>query len=277
MKKHWPTILLILVFVLGLSLMLYPTISDWWNSRHQSRAIAGYTQTVAQLDSQSYDPLWAQARAYNESLLAKSNRYYLDEEERQLYNSLLNVGGNGIMGYVEIPKLDLRLPIYHGTDEAVLQVAIGHIEGTSLPTGGAGTHCVISGHRGLPSARLFTGLDQMEVGDTFSLSVLDRVLTYQVDQILVVLPDDVEALQIDPDADLCTLFTCTPYGVNSHRLLVRGHRVETPDAPVAASLQANAVRLAPWKMVPIVFAALFALVLPAMWIRPRKTRKRCGK
>lgn len=227
MKKHGSTFLLILVLIAGLSLVLYPTVSDLWNSMHQSRAIANYTRHVEQLAPTDYTDVKKAAYAYNESLYDVSNRFFMTDEHRAYYETLLDVSDIGIMAYIEIPKMDCKLPVYHGTSEAVLQVAIGHVEGSSLPVGGLGSHCVLSGHRGLPSAKLFTNLDRMEVGDTFMLYVLDEILTYQVDQILVVLPDDVSALALDPEADLCTLVTCTPYGVNSHRLLVRGHRVET--------------------------------------------------
>lgn len=227
MKKHLSTVVMVLAFLTGFSLLLYPTVSNWWNSMHQSRAIATYSDTVTNLNDEDYEQVWAAAREYNAALPEKTNRFYLTDEERAEYERLMNVGGNGVMGYIEIKKIGVMLPLYHGTDEAVLQVAVGHIEGSSLPTGGLGTHSVFSGHRGLPSAKLFTNLDQMEVGDKFILHVLDEKLTYEVDQILVVLPEELEALEIDPEADLCTLVTCTPYGVNSHRMLVRGHRVET--------------------------------------------------
>ena len=223
------SLLLILVLLAGLSLLLYPTVADWWNSMHQSRAIAGYVESVVELDETEYDSVWRSAQEYNAALPDEDTRFLPDEEERELYSTLLNVGGDGIMGYVEIPKIDVMLPIYHGTNEEILQVAIGHIEGSSLPTGGPGTHTVISGHRGLPSARLFTDLDQLAEGDTFMLHILGETLTYAVDRITVVLPDDLTYLGLEPGEDLCTLVTCTPYGVNSHRLLVRGHRVETPE------------------------------------------------
>ena len=225
MKKRLSTILLILIFLIGLSLLLYPTVSDYWNSLHQSRAIAEYAEQVANLDDDLYEGLWADAQRYNETLLDKADRYDMTEEERAEYESLLNVSGNGIIGYIEIPMIQCSLPIYHGTEESVLQIAVGHIEGSSLPTGGAGTHCVLSGHRGLPSAKLFTDLDQLAEGDTFILRILDETLTYEVDQILTVLPEQTESLGITDGDDYVTLVTCTPYAVNTHRLLVRGHRV----------------------------------------------------
>lgn len=196
---------------------------------HQSRAIAAYVDQVNTLDDAQYETMLEQARAYNETLVGKEDRYNLSEAETEEYNSLLDVTGTGIMGYVVIPKINVRLPIYHGTDPAVLEIAIGHIAGSSLPVGGESTHCVLSGHRGLPSAKLFTDIDQLEVGDQFMLEVLGDTLTYEVDQINVVLPDELEDIEIEEGQDLCTLVTCTPYGVNTHRLLVRGHRVETKE------------------------------------------------
>ena len=226
MKKHLSTIFLVLVLFLGVAILLYPTVSDYWNSFHQSRAIASYIEEVESVDPAEYEREWARAREYNRALINKPNRFLLDEEEYAEYESLLNLTGSGIMGYIEIPKINCSLPVYHGTDEAVLQIAVGHIEGTSLPTGDIGTHTVLSGHRGLPSAKLFTDLDQLEEGDLFVIRVMDQIMTYEVDQILIVLPEEMDGLAIDPEQDYCTLVTCTPYGINSHRLLVRGHRVE---------------------------------------------------
>ena len=233
MKKHLPTIVLVLVFLTGLSLLLYPTVSDYWNSFHQTRAIASY------MDDDRYEKMLEEARAYNAKLAEKSNRFILSEEEQEEYNRLLDVTGSGIMGYVEIPSIDCSLPIYHGTDEGVLQIAIGHIAGSSLPVGGKGTHCVTSGHRGLPSAKLFTNLDELKEGDTFMLHVLDETLTYEVDRILIVEPDDVSNLEIDPDQDYCTLVTCTPYGINTHRLLVRGHRIANMEDDASVRVTAD--------------------------------------
>ena len=274
MKKHLSTILLVVVILAGLSLLLYPSFSNYWNERHQSVAIQSYGERVAQLDNSAARQLLDEARAYNATLPGRKNPFVLSDAETALYESLLDVTGTGVMGYVEIPSLDCMLPIYHGTDEAVLQIAVGHIPGSSLPVGGTGTHCVLSGHRGLPSAKLFTNLDQLAEGDVFRLHVLDEVLTYEVDQILTVEPQDVAALEIDPEQDFCTLVTCTPYGINSHRLLVRGHRIETVEeqAPVrvgsdAAYLNRNAV--AACLAVPV----LLVLLLAALLMRPRKREK----
>lgn len=221
--------ILAVIFLAGLSLLLYPTVSEYWNSFQQSRAIVNYNDQVAGLTDEQYQELWKMAEEYNKSLVGKSNVYMVTEEQREEYERLLDVAENGIMAYVEIPKMKCSLPIYHGTSEAVLQVAIGHLEWTSLPIGGENTHTVLSGHRGLPSAKLFTDLDKMEIGDTFNIRVLNEVLTYEVDQILVVEPQDTKDLHIVEGQDYCTLFTCTPYAVNTHRLLVRGHRIETED------------------------------------------------
>ncbi|HJD13999.1 MAG TPA: class C sortase [Candidatus Ruminococcus avistercoris] len=255
------TIILILVFLVGLSLLLYPTVSNYWNALHQSQAIVEYSQEVEKMDQELYEKLWSEAIQYNKTLTNHPNRFEMTEEEKQEYDKLLNVSGNGIMGYIEIPAIDCFLPIYHGTNEAVLQTSIGHLEGSSLPTGGAGTHCVVSGHRGLPSARLFTDLDKLKEGDRFVLKVLDRTLTYEVDQILTVDPYDLEALAIDPQQDYCTLVTCTPYGINTHRLLVRGRRVED----IAQTQETQAVReKEPVK--PAVLISLAAGLAVIIWI-----------
>lgn len=266
MKKiRLSTIILILIFLVGLSLLLYPTVSDYWNSLHQSRAIAEYVEQVANLDDESYEQLWTEAENYNKSLLQKENRYELSEAEKKEYESLLNVSKDGVMGYVEVPAISCSLPIYHGTNEAVLQIAVGHIEGSSLPTGGKGTHCVLSGHRGLPSAKLFTDLDKLVVGDTFMLHILDETLTYEVDQILIVEPYEMDALEIEEDKDYCTLITCTPYGINTHRLLVRGHRIENQGSDVrvtADAMQIDIMIVAPLVAVPILLILLIGLLLP---------------
>lgn len=275
MRKHFSVIILILVFLLGLSLLLYPTVSDYWNSLHQSRAIANYVENVAGLESDTYEQLWADAQRYNETLPGKADRYVMTDEEQEEYESLLNVSGNGMIGYIEIPSIDCSLPVYHGTDEAVLQIAAGHIAGTSLPVGGESTHCVLSGHRGLPSAKLFTNLDQLMAGDTFILRVLDETLTYEVDQILIVEPEDLSALSIVEGKDYCTLVTCTPYGVNTHRLLVRGHRVE--NAAGAAKVTADAMQIEPIIVAPLVAAPMLLLLLIMLLVRTRRRNTRKGR
>ena len=273
MKKkgnHLITILLVLIFLLGLSLLLYPAVSDYWNSKHQTRAIAVYSEEVSGLDEDQYQALWEAAAAYNASLLERDNAYLLTEEQKAAYEQLLNVSGLGIMGYIEIPSIDCSLPIYHGTEESVLQIAIGHLEWTSLPVGGESTHCVLSGHRGLPSAKLFTNLDKLTEGDVFMLRVLDEVLTYEVDQILIVEPNDLEALQIEEGADYCTLVTCTPYGINTHRLLVRGHRIENLKDSSAIRVTADAMQVEPVLVAPVVAAPILLLLLIWVMIRYRK-------
>ena len=236
MKKKWMsrlmTLLIVVVFVAGLSFLLYPTASNLWNQAHQSRAIATYTEQVEKLDDSSNKEMLKVARKYNKELLKKADHWKLSKKDKKKYESLLDVSGTGIMGYIEIPKIDCSLPVYHGTDEGALQIAIGHLEGSSLPVGGKSSHCVLSGHRGLPSARLFTDLDQMEEGDTFILNILGHKLAYEVDQIKVVLPEEMSDLEIQEGKDLCTLVTCTPYGINTHRLLVRGHRVKYVETKV---------------------------------------------
>lgn len=232
-RKHISTIFIILIFLVGLGFISYPTVSNLWNQAHQSRAIATYSKQVEKLDDSENKKMLKAARKYNKSLLKKSDHWKLSKKDKKKYKSLLDVSGTGIMGYIEVPKIDCSLPIYHGTDEGALQIAIGHLEGSSLPVGGKSTHCVLSGHRGLPSARLFTDLDQMEEGDIFILNILGRKLAYEVDQINVVLPEEMSDLEIEEGKDLCTLVTCTPYGINTHRLLVRGHRTEYVEKKVA--------------------------------------------
>ncbi len=259
-KANFSTIILVFILLVGLSFLLYPTVSDYWNSFHQSEAIAGYVDKVNNLTQQENDRMLADAKAYNDSLAKNSlPDLNLTAEERTSYNQILDVSDTGIMAYVDIPKIKTTMPIYHGTDAEILQVAIGHIPGTSLPIGGKGTHAVISGHRGLPSAKLFTDLDQLVEGDIFYIQVLDQTLTYEVDQILTVTPDDVSPLTIDPDQDYVTLVTCTPYGVNSHRLLVRGHRIanEAKEARVTSEAsQVDPILVAPF------IAGLLLLVIP---------------
>lgn len=272
MKGKLSTVILILVFLVGLSLLLYPTASDYWNSLHQSRAIAEYTSQVAVLDDDIYKQLWTDARNYNKTLLDRKDRYDLTDEEKEEYESLLNVSGSGIIGYIEIPLIGCSLPIYHGTDEAVLQIAAGHIEGTSLPVGGAGTHCILSGHRGLPSARLFTDLDKLKEGDCFRLRVLDETLTYEVDQILIVEPQEMDALNIEADKDYCTLVTCTPYGINTHRLLVRGHRVENEMEEEAVRVAADALQIEPAAAAPLVAAPMLFVLLLILLVKTRRKK-----
>lgn len=260
MRKHFSTIVLVGLLVIGLSLLLYPTVSDYWNSLHQSEAVASYVEKTTNLKEETYQKLLKDAKQYNEKLAnEKKVDFNLTQAQTSEYNQLLDVTSTGVMGYVDIPKVHSTMPIYHGTDDAVLQVAIGHIAGTSLPVGGKSTHSVISGHRGLPSAKLFTDIDRLDVGDTFMLHVLNKTLTYEVDQILVVEPDDVSALGIREGEDYCTLVTCTPYGVNSHRLLVRGHRVANASNHKVA-VTAEATQVTPILVAPFVAVCLFTLL-----------------
>ena len=278
MKKNankFITIFLVLILLAGLSLLLYPTVSDYWNSFHQTRAIASYAEEVAQMDDNTYERILADAHAYNKALIANSARYHPTDEERAEYRNLLNIAGTGMMGYIEIPAIECSLPLYHGTDEAVLQIAIGHIEGTSLPVGGESTHCVVCGHRGLPSAKLFTNLDRLAVSDIFTIRILDEVLTYEVDQILIVDPPDIKDLKIEPGKDYFTLVTCTPYGINTHRLLVRGHRIDNladySSVHVTADLiQIDPLLVAPAVAVPILLFFLIALVVPRKSSKKRR-------
>lgn len=273
-KSNVTTYLLILVLLAGLSLLLYPSFSDYWNSFHQSRAIAGYTEEVSSMDNDVYEDFRSQAQQYNEKLFLRQkteNAFLIPEEQLAEYEQLLDVTGLGIMGYIEIPSIDVSLPIYHGTSDTVLQIAVGHLDWTSLPVGGESTHCVLSGHRGLPSAKLFTNLDKLSVGDTFLMQVLDEVLTYEVDQILIVEPHETQALMIEEGKDYCTLVTCTPYGVNSHRLLVRGHRIETVQEAKAIRIPADAVQIEPLLVAPLLSLPILLILLIGLLIpKPRK-------
>ncbi len=271
-KRSFSTVILILIFLVGLSLLLYPSVSNYWNSLHQSRAIAEYAQQVSELDGDRYEQLWADAQSYNRTLPGKTDRYEMTDEEREEYESLLNVSGNGIIGYIEIPVIGCSLPIYHGTDESVLQIAVGHIEGTSLPVGGESSHCVLSGHRGLPSARLFTDLDKLEEGDTFVLRILDETLTYEVDQTLIVEPDKMEALAIEEGKDYCTLVTCTPYGINTHRLLVRGHRVDNQEESETVRVTADATQIKPVIAAQIIAIPILLGLLAVLLVKTRRKK-----
>lgn len=263
-RKNLVTILLVSVMVVGLCLILYPSFSDYWNSFTQSRIIMEYADNIANMDREEYKKIISSAQQYNYELRSKSNRWNLSEDDYNAYMSELNIDGKGSMGYISIPKIDQRLPIYHGTSDNTLSSAIGHLEGTSLPVGGAGTHCVLSGHRGLPSARLFTDLDRLREGDTFTLTILNEILTYEVDQIRIIEPSDYLPLSIEENADYCTLMTCTPYGINTHRLLVRGRRIDNPNGEaqvIADAIQIEASYVAPFIAVPMVFVLLLWMFL----------------
>ena len=263
------SILLPIILFIGLSLLLYPTISNYWNSLHQSKAIADYIDKVAQISTVEYDSILSSAQNYNQSI-SRLTVSELTDAQRKDYMTQLNLNKNGMMGYIEIPKINCTLPIYHTTESSVLQVAVGHVEGSSLPVGGEGSHCVLSGHRGLTSAKLFTNLDQLVIGDVFILSVLDEKMTYEVDDISVVDPEDISKLTFEDGKDLCTLVTCTPYGVNSHRLLVRGHRIEngtvvdvkvSADATQISKIAVNVIALLPIALIGIIISIIRLAVL----------------
>ncbi len=263
-KVSVSTIVLSLILVVGLGIMAYPSFSDWWNSYHQAKAIAAYVEAVDNTDQKVIEAMLKDAAEYNKTLAADGGRFSMNDEERKEYNSLLNLTGNGLMGYVNIPSIGVNLPIYHGVDETHLQVAIGHIEGTSLPVGGKSTHTVVSGHRGLPSAKLFSDLDKLKEGDTFTFTVLNQTITYQVDQIRIVEPNDLSDLTIEKDKDYATLVTCTPYGINTHRMLVRGHRIENlsdrSEVP-AEAVQIPAYIAIPAVGIPLVFIYLLGALI----------------
>ena len=270
-NNYLTSCLLVIAFLAGLSLLLYPTVSNYINSKHQSRTLAAYSDDVSRLSETEYAEIMEAARAYNNAM-GKNVAHILSMAEQQEYYRQLNIGKNGIMGQIDIPTIDVSLPIYHGTDATVLQIAVGHLDWTSLPVGGESSHCVLSGHRGLPSAKLFTHLDKLVVGDTFMLRVLDEVLTYEVDQIAIVKPSEINQLCIVEGEDLCTLVTCTPYGINTHRLLVRGHRIENAVADVR--VVSEAIVIDPLIVAPIVaFPFLFLLLMMVMLKKPEKKIK----
>ena len=266
MKKNKIGILLVLMLFIGVCGLLYPSVSQYWNSKTQTRAVENYREILDSLQPEDYDAFFEEAENYN-AKLNELNFPLTDYHRLKGYNDILDLSGTGIMGYVSIPKLGVELPLYHGVSAEVLNVACGHLEGTSLPVGGEDTHCVLSAHRGLPHAKLFTELDKMEVGDTFTITVLNRTVTYQVDQIKVVLPNETSDVQIVEGEDLCTLLTCTPYGINSHRLLVRGTRIENA-APVL-HVTSNAYRIDSLVATPVVAAPILLILLIVLMIKYR--------
>lgn len=277
MKNKLTTILLILALFAGLSLLLYPTVSDYWNSLHASQSVADYAENVRNLEAEKYEQVLQDAKSYNQMLPYEQTTFALSEEEKEAYDALLDISGTGVMGYIEIPTVNISLPVYHGTEDAVLQIAVGHLEWSSLPVGGESTHCVLSGHRGLPSAKLFTNLDKLVAGDKFIMRVLDEVLTYEVDQILIVEPTDVSTLIIEAGKDLCTLVTCTPYGINSHRLLVRGHRIENQDEAKAIRVTSDAIQIEPLIVAPAVALPMLLVLLVILLVSGGKTKSAGGK
>lgn len=264
MKKVLPVLAVVLIFVLGLGIMLYPTIANYVNARSQTVAIDHYEE-AARANAAYYEGLLEQAQAFNREIFENGGLVNLTDEQKAAYETLLNLNGDGVMGYIEIPRLELKLSIGHGTEEDVLQRMVGHIEGSSLPVGGESTHAVLSAHRGLPTAKLFSDLDLMQVGDRFTIHTLNQTLTYQVDQITVILPEEIEALAIEPGGDYVTLMTCTPYAVNTHRLLVRGVRVEeaapTPEPAQSGKEPPDARRLLQNVVLPALAAVLFGMML----------------
>ena len=268
-------LILVLILLIGIGIVAYPSFSEYWNSMHQSRAIMGYVERVAEMSNEEYNAILDAAVEFNRELPERPNQWAMDDEYLDNYESQLNFDGTGNMGFISIPKIDVNLPIYHGTSDAVLQTSIGHITGTSLPVGSTfpeddykhpdyASHCVLSGHRGLPSAKLFSDLDAMEVGDVFYLTNLDQTQTYMVDKITVIVPEDSSELTIVHGKDYCTLMTCTPYGINTHRLLVRGIRVENERELLDVRITADALRIKPIHVAP--FIAVPVLILMVFWV-----------
>ncbi len=260
------TVILVIIMLIGLAVFLYPSVSDWWNSMHASRAIAGYVDAVDELSEAEKKEMLEAARLYNDSL-PEGVHFNLSDEEYAEYESILDVTGTGIMGYIQIPSIGVNLPVYHGVDEGVLQIATGHIPGSSFPIGGDGVHSVMSGHRGLPSAKLFSDLDKVDEGDIFTVTILDETITYMVDQIRIVLPEETDELGIVNGKDYSTLVTCTPYGINSHRILMRGHRIAGLDGIAAP---AEAVRIPVYIVMPAIGIPILFLLLAGLLIYYRR-------
>lgn len=279
-KENRVTLIIVAVGLLGIGLILYPSVADWWNSFHQSRAVAAYAQKVANMDTSEYEKILADAEEYNRKLAANGINWKMSAKEIAAYEKELDITGTGIMGYISIPKIHVELPIYHGIDDAVLQIAIGHLSETSLPVGGSTTHCVVSGHRGLPSAKLFTDIDKLVEGDTWTVNVLNKTLTYEVDQIRVVLPTNLSNLQLEQGKDQFTLVTCTPYGINTHRLLVRGHRVDNAQGEanvIADALQIEPVYIAPFVAIPFILLLLIIMMISTGHMKRRKKIRQKAK
>lgn len=261
---------MVIGLLVGIGLLVYPSIANYWNQFHQTRAIINYSDAVDKMSKEDYEKILESARKYNERLTERGLHWVMTDADREEYSKELNIDGNGIMGYISVPKFHIKVPIYHGTEENVLQVAIGHLETTSLPVGGENTHCQISGHRGLPSARLFTDLDKIREGDTWTMTILNETLTYECDQIRIVEPEDLSELQLVEGKDLCTLITCTPYGINTHRLLVRGHRV--PNAQGSADITADGIQIEPIYIAPVLAIPGIILLLIVLLISTRYAR-----
>ena len=273
MRAHKTVILLTLGFLIGISVLLYPSFSNYWNSKTQSRAIVDYESVLEYLEPEDYSAIFQAAYDYNEALYAVEYPL-LNHKEVPGYYEALKIEGTSIIGYVKIDKIGVELPIYHGTSDEVLNIGVGHLEGSSLPVGGESTHSVMSAHRGLPSAKLFTNLDRLEPGDTFRITVLDQVLTYQVDQVKVITPKEIADLQIVEGKDYCTLFTCTPYGINTHRLLVRGIRIETITEKPVIYVGNEAFRIEPMLVTPAVAAPMILAFLVHLMVKYREPPKK---
>lgn len=269
MKKDISMIVLVLVFFLGLSIMMYPLLADYWNQRTQSQFIMDYQAMLDSMTEEDYSVYFDAADQYNRELQELAMPL-MQAEGLAGYHEILNMAQNGIMGYISIDKIGVELPVYHGTSSSVLNTAVGHLEGSSLPVGGIGTHCVMSAHRGLPSAKLFTDLDKLEVGDTFTITVLNRVLTYEVEQILIVKPDETDSLAIQENRDLCSLITCTPYGVNTHRLIVQAHRIESSQEKPMLYVANDAFRIDPIIVTPVVATPMLIILLIVLMVKYRK-------
>ena len=264
------TIILVAIFFVGLSVLLYPTISDFWNEKRQSQAIINYDDLIVDLTPEDYTAIFEKADNYNKKIRNMSTPFLSHKNIAEEYYSTLDVNGNGMMGYITIDKIKVQLPIYHGTSDQVLNSAVGHVEGSSLPVGGKSTHSVLSAHRGLPSAKLFTNLDKLVVGDIFTIRILDRTITYQVDQILIVLPQKIDDLYIEEGEDYCTLVTCTPYGINTHRMLVRGTRIENIEPDRVINVITEAYQIDPLIVTPAVAAPMLGILLIILLVRSGK-------
>ena len=279
MRKHLTTIIIIVMFIVGLSVLLYPAISNYINQKNASRVIGEYNDKLEKTGSDRIESMFMQAQDYNKRLAGTTSAFYHPETVKG-YDTTLDITGTGIMGYIDIDKIGVELPIYYTVDDSVLSTGAGHLEGTSLPIGGASTHCVLSGHRGLPSAKLFTDLDELEVDDVFTITVLDQKLTYRIDQIKTVKPSETQDLQIESGKDYCTLMTCTPYGINSHRLLLRGVRVETAQEKPGIFVKNEAFRIDPLVVTPIVAVPMLVAVLVFVLVKDHKSKKKeeiCGE
>ncbi len=267
------TIILVAIFFVGLSVLLYPTVSDFWNEKRQSQAIVNYDDLIVDLTPEDYTAFFTQADSYNQKIRNMSFPFLNHKNIADEYYDTLDVNGDGMMGYITIEKIKVQLPVYHGTSDKVLNSAVGHVEGSSLPVGGESTHAVLSAHRGLPSAKLFTNLDKLEVGDIFTIRILDRTVTYQVDQILIVLPHETENLNLVKGEDYCTLVTCTPYGINTHRMLVRGTRIENIEPERVINVITEAYQIDPLIVTPAVAAPMLGVLLIVLLVKSSKNGK----